>query len=103
MVDMLIMTEKLLQEAFDVDRAYVYIVDEKRKEVVRYISIDDECEERRFPMDSGLVGLALQKKEIMSIPDAYRHEAFNGMIDIDTTMPILIKPIMATEVQNKQD
>lgn len=26
---------------------------------------------KRFPIDAGLIGLALQKKEILSIPDCY--------------------------------
>ena len=39
--------------------------------------------------------MAIKAKELQSIADAYMHESFNGRIDIDTSMPVLVKPIMS--------
>jgi len=47
-----------------------------------------------------LIGLGIVQRELLSIADAYKHEAFNGMIDIDTSMPVLIKPILSDSTTN---
>lgn len=99
-VEMLIMTEKLLADAFGVDRAYIYIVDKDKKEVTRYT---EEGEIKVFPIDAGLIGLAIQKRDALSIPDAYHHQSFNGMIDIDTSMPVIVKPIMSVPQLSQQE
>lgn len=63
------------------------------------IRFTEDGDTKSYPISTGLVGLAIQRKELLSIPDAYNHQAFNGMVDIDTSLPILIKPILSIEHQ----
>ena len=93
-IDIMVVTEKMLAETFRVDKAYVYLVDYEKQSIMRYT---DTGEQRVFPLNTGLIGLAIQRKELLSIPDAYNHQCFNGMVDIDTSMPILVKPILSTD------
>jgi len=81
----------MLAETFGVDRAYIYLVDNDNKKILRYT---DTGETKIFSLDAGLIGLGIQKRELLSITDAYNHQAYNGLIDIDTSMPVLVKPIM---------
>lgn len=94
--DIMRVTEKMLAETFRVERAYIYLVDYDKKTIMRYTDTGDA---RVFPINTGLIGLAIQRKELLSVMDAYNHQAFNGMVDIDTSMPILVKPIMASDDQ----
>lgn len=48
---------------------------------------------KRFPIESGLIGQALIKKELLSISDCSNSSDFNGLIDIDTSMPVIVKPV----------
>lgn len=50
-------------------------------------------EVKRFPIESGLIGQALVKKELLSISDCSNSSDFNGLIDIDTSMPVIVKPV----------
>lgn len=51
------MTESMIAETFSVDRAYIYLVDNEKKEIMRYT---DTGEVRVFPYHAGLVGLAIK-------------------------------------------
>jgi hypothetical protein len=46
-------TEKMIAETFGVDRAYMYLVDNERGEILRYT---DTGETKIFPLDAGLIG-----------------------------------------------
>jgi hypothetical protein len=93
-------TETMLAETFACDKAFIYLVDNDKKEIIRYT---DEGEIKVFPMHAGLIGLAIEKRELLSITDAYNHHAYNGMIDIYTRMPVLVKPIMETTFMSIQE
>ena len=69
-IEMLRVTEQMIAETFGVDRAYIYLVDHENKTIIRYT---DTGETKIFPIDAGLVGLAIRKRELMSITDAYNH------------------------------
>jgi sugar lactone lactonase YvrE len=60
----------MLAEIFSVERAYIYLVDHESKTIIRYT---DTGETKIFPMHTGLVGLAIVKRELLSITDAYNH------------------------------
>lgn len=93
-VDMVRVTEKMIAETFSVDRTYLYLVDNEKKQIMRYTDTGDT---KVFPIDAGLIGMAVRQRELLSIVDGYNHQAFNGLIDIDTSMPVLVKPIMEHE------
>ncbi len=42
-----------------------------------------------FPMNCGLVGKVMQNGEYESVTNAYNHPLFNGVVDIETSMPLL--------------
>jgi len=92
-MELLRATEIMVGEAFG-DVAYMFLVDKERELIVRY---NDQMERVEFPMQAGLVGMAITKKELLSLPDAYNHPSYNGKVDIATSMPVLVKPIMLKE------
>lgn len=85
----------MIAETFSAERAYIYLVDNDNKTITRYT---ETGETKIYPIDAGLIGLGIRARELLSISDAYKHESFNGMIDIDTSMPVLIKPIMSDKM-----
>ena len=69
-IEMVRVTESMIAETFSVDRAYIYLVDNDRKEILRYT---DTGEMKVFPIDAGLIGMAIRQRELLSIADAYNH------------------------------
>eukprot|EP00347_Sterkiella_histriomuscorum_P012659 403367722 len=100
LVEVLRTSERMLAETFGVERAYIYLVDHENRQIMRYT---DTGETKIFPMSAGLVGLAIQKRDLVSISDAYNHQAFNGLVDIDTSMPVIVKPILTLHQQSQQE
>lgn len=49
----------MIAESFSTDRAYIYLVDYETNSILRYT---DNGEKKVFPLDSGLIGLAIKKK-----------------------------------------
>ena len=95
--DVVCITEKLLAETFRVDICYVYLVDPVTQTIVRHL---DHGPTLTFPWSTGLAGLSLSKRKLLSVKDAYNHHSFNGMVDIETSMPLIVKPIMEREEVN---
>lgn len=60
----------MLAETFGVDRAYIYLVDYENRQIMRYTDIG---ETKIFPISAGLIGLAIEKRDLISISDAYNH------------------------------
>ena len=68
--DIMRVTEKMLAETFRVERAYIYLTDYDKKIIFRYT---DTGETKTYPINTGLIGLAIQRKELLSVMDAYNH------------------------------
>lgn len=54
---MLRVTENMIAETFSVERAFIYLVDNENKRIMRYT---DDGDTKIFPIDAGLVGLAIK-------------------------------------------
>jgi len=57
------------------------------------VSYDEKGNQRKFPFNSGLAGIVVKKKVYSSISNAVNHNQFNGLVDIETNMPLIIFPI----------
>jgi hypothetical protein len=44
-----------------------------------------------------IVGEAIQTRELIHVGDAYTHSLFNGKVDIETSMPLIVLPIQSTD------
>ena len=49
---------------------------------------------QEFPNTIGIVGKVIESKEILTIADAYNHNAYNEKVDIQTSLPVICKPIL---------
>lgn len=56
MVEVLRASEVMVAETFGSDKAYIYLVDSEKKQIIRHTDIG---ETKIFPMEAGLVGLAI--------------------------------------------
>jgi GAF domain-containing protein len=83
--------EKKLKALMEVEHARVFIADMETQKLVRY---NEKGEKESYPLDCGLVGHTFRKRKVKNVGNAYNHHRFNGIIDIETSMPTLSMPIM---------
>lgn len=98
------------QRLVDADRASLFLVDTKKKEV--YATIFDvgapglgdndimigARHEIRFPIGTGIAGFVAETGEVVNVADAYQDDRFNNAIDKLTgykTKSILCMPVLA--------
>lgn len=74
----------LASDALNAERATLFIVDRKKKELWSRSGIGIEKQEIRFPMDRGIAGEVAISGEAQIIDDPYSHPKFNKEIDIKT-------------------
>lgn len=74
----------LATDALNSERATLFIVDRKKKELWSRSGIGIEKQEIRFPMDRGIAGEVAVSGEAQIIDDPYSHPKFNKEIDIKT-------------------
>ncbi|NUN09333.1 MAG: GAF domain-containing protein [Ignavibacteriaceae bacterium] len=82
--------------ALDAERATLFILDKKRKELWSRTGIGIEKQEIRFPMDRGIAGEVVVSGQPQIIDDPYSHPKFNKDVDIKTgfkTRNILCLPM----------
>lgn len=80
-------SEAKAKDLMGTDIAKVYLIE--KNELVRY----QNGKELRFNINTGLVGKCAREKEIQNVPDAYNDPHYNGIVDIDSTLPVLCFPI----------
>lgn len=113
MVDMDILVMKIMhfaQRLVDADRASLFLIDSKRKEVYATVfdvgapglndseMISGTRKEIRFPIGTGIAGFVAESGEIVNVADAYQDSRFNNTIDKLTgfkTQSILCMPILS--------
>jgi GAF domain-containing protein len=54
----------------------------------------DGGEPQPYPTDCGLAGHSFRKRKVKIVRNAYNHHRYNGIIDIETSMPLLCVPIL---------
>ncbi|MBV6512905.1 MAG: hypothetical protein FMNOHCHN_02423 [Ignavibacteriaceae bacterium] len=74
----------LATDALNAERATLFIVDKKKRELWSRTGIGIEKQEIRFPMDRGIAGEVALSGEAQIIDDPYSHPKFNKEIDIKT-------------------
>jgi CheY-like chemotaxis protein len=74
----------LATDALNSERATLFIVDKKKKELWSRTGIGIEKQEIRFPMDRGIAGEVALSGEAQIIDEPYSHPKFNKEIDIKT-------------------
>lgn len=57
------------------------------KEVLFSYSEEGEC--KMFPPNCGIAGKVMQTGQFESVANAYNNPLFNGVVDIETSMPLL--------------
>lgn len=72
------------------EKARVFILD-KENDVLYRFGPDGKRED--FPSNSGIVGAAVQKKDIENTANGYNDPLFNRLIDIETSMPLITWPL----------
>ncbi|HEX6737561.1 MAG TPA: GAF domain-containing protein, partial [Vicinamibacteria bacterium] len=91
--------ERILErtsELLQADRASVFLVDRKRRELWSKVAQGMQTAEIRFPMDKGIAGHVATTGEVLNIADAYQNPLFNPEIDQKTgyhTRSVLAAPV----------
>lgn len=82
--------EKKLQAIMNVDKCRIFVLDKENQELYRY---DTDGMRKNYPVNSGIVGYTINKKEHEKTSNGYSSPLFNGTIDIETSMPLITWPI----------
>ena len=86
----------LAADTLDAERATLFIVDKKKKQLWSRTGIGLEKQEIRIPIDSGIAGEVALSGQEQIIDDPYNHPKFNKDVDIKTgfkTRNILCMPM----------
>ena len=68
----------------------ILLIDRKNGLLLHYLANGDV---KSHPLASGLAGMIAKTGKHECVPNAYSHECFNGQVDLDTTMPLIIWPV----------
>ena len=90
MNDIIPVSEKRLTAIMGTPTAKILITDRK-KGVFLHFRANQPTEE--YSINAGLAGQVLASGKYEVISNAYYHGSFNGLIDIETTLPLVIWPI----------
>lgn len=74
----------------NVDQSKIYLLNKEEFLLVHF----SESQQSFFESNIGIVGNVVLTKEIANINNAYSHPQYNGMVDLETTLPIICIPIM---------
>ena len=88
---LLINAEKRLKDMMNVEEARIFIVDLKEKVFNRF---EDNGSLRKFPLKTGIVGYTYETGEYVAVPNGYTSSLFNGIIDIESSLPLICVPIV---------
>ena len=84
------MGEEKLKQIMNVEKAKVLLCDYADSKLVSY---SKDGKEHKFPMNSGIAGVVAIKGEFQNVANAVNHNFYNGLVDIDTHMPLVVFPI----------
>ena len=72
--------------------AVIYFTDEDT--IYRF---NKDAQKIVFSNESGIAGYVSIKGKPKNIADMYNNKKYNGKVDLDTSMPVLVKPIQNSE------
>jgi len=72
------------------DQAKIFIAKPSKNCFIRF---SESMQEETFPLDCGIVGAVYRRGEYITIPNIYNTDLYNGLIDINTTLPVICMPI----------
>lgn len=81
----------ILKDIFVAQKASIYIVNLEDDSLI--YTYDDNGLKRQFKQ-IGILGDAIQKRQIVSVTDSKADPRYNGLIDIDTTLTLLSVPLV---------
>jgi len=84
--DLLPQAEKRLRTLMGVEKGKILLKNPTKDELFGY---SEEGTLQSFPTGCGIVGKVMQNGEYESVTNAYNHPLFNGVVDIETSMPLL--------------
>lgn len=88
---LLINAEKRLRDMLNVEDARIFLVDLKEQVFTRF---EDNGTMKKFQLKTGLVGHTFDTGEYVAVPNGYTSSLFNGIIDIESSMPLICIPIV---------
>lgn len=83
-------------EILEADRSTLFLVDEKRRQLVSKVMQGDDMREIRLPFGNGLAAWVAERGESLHIENAYQDERFNPEVDRKTgykTRCMLVWPV----------
>ena len=89
--NLLINAEKKLQDMMNVEEARIFLIDSIEKNFVRF---EENGKQKNFPLKTGIVGQAFETGEYLTVSNGYTSSLFNGIIDIETSLPLICIPIV---------
>lgn len=94
---LIINAEKQLRNILSIDQARVFVSDSKRKVFIRYFEDSPPAE---YPINSGIAGKVYESGQLESLKNSCNSPEFNGLIDLETTLPFIAMPIIS--IDNKK-
>lgn len=87
-----------LTDLLDADRATLYLLDEKRGELVSRIAVGGAIRSIHVPIGQGIAGLVARDGQALRVNEAYRDERFDR--DYDRLTGYLTRSILAAPMKN---
>lgn len=91
---------ELAAETLAAERATLFIVDKKTKELWSRTGIGIKAKEIRFPMDRGIAGEVAMSGQVQIIDEPYQHPKFNKEVDLKTGF--VTKSLLCLPMKNFQ-
>lgn len=89
--NLLMNAEKRLRDMMNVEEARLYLIDLNEKVFIRF---EENTIIKKFSIKTGLVGHTYETGEYVAVPNGYSSSLFNGIIDIETALPLICIPIV---------
>lgn len=74
----------------NVEKARIFVLDTNTEELVSFGVANQST---RYPINTGIAGHVAVNGEVLYLANAYHHHLYNGIIDIETSMPLVCWPI----------
>lgn len=82
--------EKKLRNLMRVEKVHIVLKNPNKDEL---FSIGAQGAIETYPPGCGIMGKVISTGEFQNITNGYNHSLFNGLVDIETSMPLLCVPI----------
>jgi len=82
--------EKKLRNLMRVEKVHIVLKTPNKDEL---FTVKPQGEIETYPAGCGIMGKVISTGEYQNITNGYNHSLFNGLVDIETSMPLLCVPI----------